>query len=70
LPGEPDLGVLGCLGPGNDGGDKTQVSFMINPTNFSFFVRFGAKNVSDLPEAKLKSEHISLSFRDRLNNLK
>jgi hypothetical protein len=30
---------------------------MTNPAN-SLFARFGAKNISDLPEAKLNTEHI------------
>ncbi|MFO7876444.1 MAG: hypothetical protein R6U55_07695, partial [Desulfovermiculus sp.] len=32
---------------------KTYVSSLINPANFSSFARFGAKNISDLPEEKL-----------------
>jgi hypothetical protein len=32
-----------------------QGTYSINPENFSLFARFGAKNRSDLPEAKLTS---------------
>jgi hypothetical protein len=31
---------------------------LINPADFSFFARFGAKNISDLPEAKMNSDHL------------
>jgi hypothetical protein len=29
---------------------------MINPASYLFFARFGAKNMSDLPQAKLTSD--------------
>ncbi|MFO7801408.1 MAG: hypothetical protein R6V55_03820, partial [Desulfovermiculus sp.] len=60
LPGEPHPGVFEGSGPGNDEGTETGplcVSYLINPANFPFFARFGAKNISDLPEAKLNRVH-------------
>ena len=57
LPGESDPGVFEGSGPGNDGGAGPPcVSYLINPA-MSFFALFGTKNISDLPEAKLKPEN-------------
>jgi len=60
LPGKSDPGVFELSGPGNDGGAYQHVSFEINPVKRTFG-RFGPKNMSDLPEAKLTSDLCLLS---------